>query len=446
MAAEFGLGTNLRRMIHPASHFSMHNLTRGKTASSVARAAYIGRRRLLDDRLGRTFSYTRKWGLLEEGMTNWPGPIETLWNAAEAAEKRCDARVAREFRAALPAELPLAEQRKVVHGFTCFLKDKYGVASYWAIHAPHFTDAAVAQEAEAGLAEGTLSVEKYLEILADPQMTNRNFHVHILTTTRARVEGAQDFCKKKIRKLDHKVEGPVELKAIRNEWERRVNAGLKRAGSDARIDLRSYADMAAAGEAPPGLEAQPHQGPRVTSIARRKIKEARQAALEKKTGTTAEAPGHWPVGLRESQAGPDTYVNRRQAAKDQNEEIWQSWLDLRASERHLARLTHESERIAEERENARRAEAANEKARISDAPTAKAAREAAARAAHIVGAGGQSDLERIIAWAARGEDMTTPGSADPKIDPETYEHEPNAAPPRKRVIFRREKGPLIRML
>jgi len=49
-----------------------------------------------------------------------------------------NSRVARELRPALPAELPLYEQRRLVHGFACWLKDEFGVAVHWVVHAPSF--------------------------------------------------------------------------------------------------------------------------------------------------------------------------------------------------------------------------------------------------------------------------------------------------------------------
>ena len=92
-------------MKHAACHFSVSPLTRGKTAGAVARAAYIARCRLHDERTGQTFSYTRRGGLLAEGTVNWDRGIEMLWNEVERSETRKNSRVAREIRMALPAEL-----------------------------------------------------------------------------------------------------------------------------------------------------------------------------------------------------------------------------------------------------------------------------------------------------------------------------------------------------
>ncbi|MFC2966819.1 MobA/MobL family protein [Acidimangrovimonas pyrenivorans] len=405
-------------MIHPASHFSLHHLTRGKTASSIARAAYIGRRRLRDDRTGRTFSYLRKRGLLEEGLTNWTGRVEGLWNAVEACETRCNARVAREFRAALPAELPLAEQRRVVHGFTCFLKDTYGMAVYWAIHAPHYHDEEIGRGIDAQLAKGTISPKEYVEVLADPAMTNRNFHVHMLTSTRRRQEPGDGFGAK-VRKLDDKKKGPVELKMIRAEWQKRVNAALRHVGSSARIDLRSYAEMAEAGDAPPGLTSGCHRGPAATAIIRRK---ARTEKSLRASGCAApKSPEPTPQDPRDD-APPGAVDQESRSEHDQlNEELWETWSQLRALERERARVADEGQRIAFLRERARKEEARKERARLARVETAEEAKQAACAAFHLSAPGELGDWGKVLAAVARGEfDQGSPAD-EAEIDPETYE-------------------------
>ncbi len=61
----------------------------------------------------------------------------TLWNAAEFAEKRKDARVAREFEVALPHELSAEERLEAAREMAQELADRYGAAVDFAIHAPH---------------------------------------------------------------------------------------------------------------------------------------------------------------------------------------------------------------------------------------------------------------------------------------------------------------------
>jgi hypothetical protein len=353
-------------MIHPASHFSVHIISRGKGRSAIAAAAYIARTRMRDRRIGRTFNYQRKPGLLDQGLVNWKGSPQDLWNAAEKAEKRCNARVARELRPALPAELPLADQTRLVHGFCCWLKDEFGIASHYAIHAPTFRDKSVSRDlwskhdTENGL-------ESYLDALRNPDITNLNYHAHIMISTRA-VDTATGLFGRKVRELDNIVEGRAQILRMRKEWERRTNAALKKAGSKARIDLRSYKDMAAHDDAPEGLEAQKHLGPLETASVRK--------AKEKlcPTPTLAEMSRDY-----------------RQA---RNENLWTSWQRLKDLKREKAQL------ISEQREAERKQRAADEKARIAKAQT-RAQFMAAIEAATTIDviSYGPAVLKRIHIWA-----------------------------------------------
>lgn len=82
-----------------------------------------------------------------------------LWNKAESAEKRVDARVAREWLINLPHELSEQDRKEIAHQFAQTLADKYGTIADCAIHQP---------------------TQKEVDRGADP----RNFHAHILFTTR----------------------------------------------------------------------------------------------------------------------------------------------------------------------------------------------------------------------------------------------------------------------
>jgi hypothetical protein len=186
----------------------------------VAAAAYRSGVALLDERTGITHDFTRRAGVV---ATEIVAPTdagafarnrETLWNAAEAAEKRKDARTAREWIVALPAELDAEQRANLAHDLACELVDRYGVVADVAIHAP------------------------------SRDGDDRNQHAHILTTTR-RIEG-EALCEKCALELsDTKRKtlglGPAadEISALRERWAELANAALKKAGSAARIDHRS---------------------------------------------------------------------------------------------------------------------------------------------------------------------------------------------------------------
>ena len=401
-------------MIHSASHFSISPLTRGKTAGAVARAAYIGRCRFHDARVGMTFSYGHLGGLLAEGAVNWVTGTEKLWNEIEAAETRKNSRVAREIKVALPAELPFDEMRRLVHGYCCNLKDRYGLVAQWAIHAPRFHNKDDGLQIERQYREGQLGHDDYFKILADPSRTNRNFHAHILKTTRVKDDLTGGF-KDKIRCLDNIKSGPLEFQEMRAEWELRANSSLQRVGSTARVDLRSYREIAAAGDAPEGLTSQPHLGPKATNIARHRDAEADKS--KPPSETSADDPS--------SVSEVHSLVDARKKTIRANDQIWASWLQRRALEREKARI-EDSEIIATEREVARKDEAAKEKVRILDARTDQEAHDNAADAVHMsIPRGSFAD---IIARAQSGEAMEMPPSEDCELDLETFEREASETP------------------
>jgi Ti-type conjugative transfer relaxase TraA len=92
-------------------HFSGSIISRSSGKSSIASAAYRAGEKLYDERHDKTFDYSRKQGvvyesiILPKGAPDWMGDREKLWNAVEAAERRKDSQLAREFNFALPREL-----------------------------------------------------------------------------------------------------------------------------------------------------------------------------------------------------------------------------------------------------------------------------------------------------------------------------------------------------
>ena len=367
---------------------------------------------MTDHRTGLIFNYRNVPGLLHEGLVGWKSSAEELWNAAEKSEVRSNARVARELRPALPAELPHNEQIRLVHGFACWLRDSFGVAVHYVTHAPRFFDE------EWGKAlwknRGTeVGEQDYFTALNDPTKSNINFHAHIRFTTRE-VERDSGVFGEKTRVLDARDTGAACVLLMRQEWENRTNAALKRCGSSARIDLRSYADQAAAGDAPEGLGAQKHDGPKKAAINRKRQK---------------------------SQAVSERSKERdRATVRSSNEALWQAWELKRARQREEDRRSGESQRIADEREAERRKEAAAHANRIGSAETDEA-RAAAVEQSHSVenpGAGG--------AWAqAISDAMTGRGvfaddlDNDARIDPENYDltYAPEPEPIMRPVMVKR---------
>jgi len=227
-------------------HLSVKLVTRGAGRSATAAIAYRAATRVSDERTGLVFDYTRKRGVEHTEIVlpsaaqsaTWAHDRERLWNAAEAAEHRKDARVAREYEVALPHELNVQQRRELVRCFAQELAARHGCAVDVAIHAPH--------------REGD----------------TRNHHAHLLATTRAVVErglGAKtDIELKDTDRAKRGLgSGRSEVTAIRERWATLVNEHLAEHGHSERVDHRS---LAAQGE---DREPTMHQGPAITAIERR---------------------------------------------------------------------------------------------------------------------------------------------------------------------------------
>lgn len=205
-------------------HLNTHTIGRAAGHSAVAAAAYRSASKLVDERTGEVFDFTRKGGVLSAEIVTPAGvPVPeraALWNAAEAAEKRKDARVAREWRAALPHELNEADRRELATRMGQAIADRYGVAVDVCIHAP------------------------------DREGDDRNFHVHMLATTRT-IGADGTLGAKAVIELANKdrqkagIPGTTQgdIIEIRQQWAELTNEALERAGISARVDHRSYADQ-----------------------------------------------------------------------------------------------------------------------------------------------------------------------------------------------------------
>ena len=251
-------------------HASMKPVSRASGRSAVASAAYRAGEKLTNERDGITHDVTRKQcvehteivlpepGAGTIGSTaDWARDRSALWNAAEAAENRKDARVAREFEIALPHELTAEQRIELTRDFAQDLADRYGAAVDFAIHAPHDSS------------------------------DIRNHHAHLLMTTRQVTEdGLGD--KTNIERenkwlLSHDLPtSQMQLRDVRKAWEVHANEHLARAGLEIRIDHRSHADR--------GLEIEPteHMGVHAAQMRRRGLDVSRERQGEDAAQRNAE--------------------------------------------------------------------------------------------------------------------------------------------------------------
>lgn len=211
-------------------------VSRGKGRSATGAAAYRAGCKIVDDRSGDTHDYRRRRGvvsdrvILPDGAPAWAQDPTKLWNAAEAAETRSNARVAREIILALPAQLDADARAALAHDFAKHLAARYGVAAHVLIHLP------------------------------DRRGDQRGHHAHVLVSGRSL---SADGFGGKVRVLDDRDQGPIEVEWMRSTWASLINDGLAAHDIAARVDHRSYERQ--------GIERIPgkHLGPADTARERR---------------------------------------------------------------------------------------------------------------------------------------------------------------------------------
>ena len=121
-------------------HCSISNVSRGKGSSSCATLAYISGDKVHDDRLDKTYQYARSERVLETGIIlpeSAPAEYanaETLFNAVEKHETNDNARTAKKIQVALPHELNLSEQKKIIEDYIRNNLTQEGYCAVYAIH------------------------------------------------------------------------------------------------------------------------------------------------------------------------------------------------------------------------------------------------------------------------------------------------------------------------
>ena len=187
---------------------------------STSAAAYRSGERIRDERTGGVYDHSHRRDIEHKEIllpsdvsdavsrADWAKDRSQLWNMVERSEPRRNARVAREYIVALPHELNAQQRLVLARSFAQELSDRYRNVVDLAIHQPR----------------------------TDP----RNFHAHLLTTTReisaaglgpktiAELSGAQRFELGLPRAMQ-------EHAQIREHWASMANESLREAGLDLRI-------------------------------------------------------------------------------------------------------------------------------------------------------------------------------------------------------------------
>jgi ATP-dependent exoDNAse (exonuclease V) alpha subunit len=300
---------------------NMKTFGRAGGSSAASAIAYRAGERIRDERTGKTYDHSERQDVMHKEIVlpsrfadeemAWARDRASLWNAAESAETRKNARVAREYLVALPVELAPPQRLELVRGFSQELSDRYGFAVDFAIHAPR----------------------------EFPGSDPRNFHAHLLTTTReVTMEGlgaktALDMSDRNRRELGLP---PVihELLHARERWAAVTNEALQEARIASRIDHRSLEAQGIDREPRPQIpraafEMERHGYRSVVADRMRQEYEARvQARSERVAGREAPiAPESAAV-----QAAARASAVKPQSLEDIRREARENWLRLRQSQ------------------------------------------------------------------------------------------------------------------
>jgi hypothetical protein len=187
---------------------------------STSAAAYRSGERIRDERTGHIYDHSHRLDIEHkeillpseagEAVSNldWAINRSELWNAVERSEPRPNARVAREYIVALPHELNAQQRLLLARTFAQELSDRYHNVVDLAIHQPR----------------------------TDP----RNFHAHLLTTTReVSAAGLGPKTSAELSGLQRYEQGlpraAQEHAQLREQWASMANDVLRNAGLDIRI-------------------------------------------------------------------------------------------------------------------------------------------------------------------------------------------------------------------
>ena len=207
-------------------HASAKQIQRSKGRSSVAAAAYRSGICLTDDRTGLVHDYTKKSGVefcriyTPDNAPPWAADRQALWNACEAKENRSNSCTARELEIGFPHEFNAMQRREAGNKICRELMQRYGCAVDISYHNPSQTG------------------------------DQRNYHAHILFTTRGFVESTKDgWSAKKYREFNNDrivvdgektTRGKQEIVSLRDFTAKQFNLIAERDGIDLQVEHLSF--------------------------------------------------------------------------------------------------------------------------------------------------------------------------------------------------------------
>jgi hypothetical protein len=241
-------------MVHARPHLEVHS--RSKQHSAIAGVAYRLGLRLYDRRTGTWHDYRkRKVGeeiiraltIAPPGAPAWASDPHELWARAEAAEKRKDAAVARDYRIPIPFGLSDTAAGDMAEAMARYLVEQLSVPVSIGVHRDNAMDAI-----------GEAKPEEKI-----------GFHAHLYFPTRSldQIEGEDGTSTwgfgRKLVLLASKREGSAFVDQLNAHWALLANRFTQEAGLVSDYDHRSYQRM--------GLEVtpQPTLGAAVVAMERK---------------------------------------------------------------------------------------------------------------------------------------------------------------------------------
>jgi ATP-dependent exoDNAse (exonuclease V) alpha subunit len=294
---------------------------RSSGSSAASAAAYRAGERIRDERTGRTYDHTDRRDVMHKEIVlptqfadaemSWARDRATLWKAAEGAESRKNARVAREYLVALPVELSPEQRLRLVRGFSQELSDRYRFAVDLAIHAPR----------------------------EFPGSDPRNYHAHLLATTREIT--AEGLGAKTTLELSDSKRGELGLKPainellfVREHWATVTNEALREAHVAARVDHRTLEAQGIDREPSPripraAVEMERHG---YRSVVAERIREEYQARVQARSERTAAARPVQSADAAQAAPSPPKAGDGPQSLDEIRREAREAWLRMRQTQ------------------------------------------------------------------------------------------------------------------
>lgn len=221
-------------MSHARPHLETHS--RAKGHSAVAGVAYRLGLRLYDRRTGTWHDYrkralgeeiVRALTIAPEGAPPWATDPDELWNRVEAAERRKDSQVARDYRIPIPFGLTDAQAGGLAEAMARFISAELGTAVSMGLHRDADVDA--------------------LGQVKPPD--RQGFHAHLYFPTRridcsgSAGEGEGAGMGEKLAVLSNKRTSADVVERLNAHWAALANEYTEAAGLVADYDHRSYERM-----------------------------------------------------------------------------------------------------------------------------------------------------------------------------------------------------------